>query len=690
MSSRARAHSLRTRFAAANRTRPIGILAAGAILAFALAGCRPSKTPSGTSSSKTDAKSSAAATAAGDSRCQQLLSSGLDMMKPESLGVTAMEQQVVDALNNWAGECGKSAATDPAPTKSGDAYSDLYDVADIEHVRDCWLIKQLGSGVAKSQASDLERAVGLFELCVRNVALLSSEEPVIPQSPYDTMIIGRGTPEDRAWLFGSLLRQAGIDSVIVRPKVSSPSAPAANSGTTGAAQPASGSAPRWLVGVLLDKQVYLFDPTLGWPIPSPDDKGITPTVRQPATLAQVVAHDELLRKLDLADKKYPLRAADLKSVRAEIITSNRYSEPRIKRLESLLAGNRSVSVYAPLDDAGGKPGLRSRVVTASADGWKKDDVGVWDYPDRQIAAAHHLDPTAKTIHEALWLPFQGPVELDFDVKALTWKVVQGNTIKTMKGKGGGRQSGDAPPGQGDDKERVEVRIDARKQIKARIAQLQADYATAVRKYLNVQLEELPKELPLPDEIQERAKSLPPDKRPKGLLKWKVPDRERAINGRGAEDAKFWMGVCQMEQNEPGPAEETFQSYLRRYGQGGGTWVVQAAFLRGLLLAENKKPALAVQAITQLAQALPENDFRRPTYQLLEVRWRAARDAAKASPSGTDSTQGKSASAAPKTEQSGAKPTTPEKAAASAPTAAKAPTSTPAPPQVKPADKTKTP
>jgi hypothetical protein len=683
MSLRAPVYSLRSRFAAAPRVRLFDVVCAVALSTIVSAGCESnSSSSSGSAGSKAAAKAEASAASAADARCQQLLSSGLDMMRPESLGITAQEQQAVDSLNNWAGDCGKStAANDPAPKNgSADAFADLYDLTDIEHVRNCWLAKQLGAGALKSQSADLDRIVGLFDISVRTVALVNSSDPLMPQTPYDTMVIGRGTAEDRAWLFGELLRQAGFDSVIVRPKASSP--PTAGSTASGAiGSGASGAAPRWLVGVLLDKQVYLFDPTLGWPIPSPDDKGTSATVQKPATLAQVVADDKLLRKLDISpEKKYPLRASDLKSVQIEIITESRYSEPRIKRIESFLAGNRSTTVYAPLADAGGKPGLRSRIESAGGGTWKKEDVGVWEYPDKQTSAVHHLEGDTKTLHEGYWLPFEGPVELEFDMKTMHWKVSTGTTFKDLKGGKAGRKEGGAFPGQGDSADRVEVRHDARKQIKSRIAQLQGDYATAIRKYLNVQLDELPPALPLPEDIQEQARNhLPADKRPKGdgPLAMETPKREFFMNFRAAEDAKFWMAVCQMQQHDFDLAEETFSSYLRRYGQGAGTWVVHAAYLRSLCLAESKKFALALVAIAQLAQALQENDYRRPSFELLSERWRAARDASKPPVTGSETPpKEQSAPATVKAEPASAKPAASDKTPEKTPPAVASPQKTP--------------
>ena len=350
----------------------------------------------------------------------------------------------------------------------------MYDLGDIEHIRDSWLVKDLGTAAVKAEPTDLERAVALFDLAVRTVSLNNAGDPELPQTVYDILVIGRGTAEDRAWLFGELLRQAGMDAVIVRPnagadttaktsRCKTPAAKAADSKTADAkAAPTanktpSGAEPRWLVGALVDKQVYLFDPTLGWPIPSPDDKGITPTVRQPATLAQAAAHDELLRKLDVSpEKKYPLKASDLKSMKVEIITSGRYSEPRIKRIESFLAGSRSVVVYTPLADVGARPGLRSRVENGGAGSWKKEDVSVWDYPDRQLAAVHHLGDQTKIVHDAFWLPFEGPVEFEFDPKTMQFKIAQGTTITSLKGGKPARPQAGAIPAPGEENDRVEA------------------------------------------------------------------------------------------------------------------------------------------------------------------------------------------------------------------------------------------
>ena len=67
-------------------------------------------------------------------------------------------------------------------------------------------------------------------------------------------------------------------------------------------------------------------------------------------------------------------------------------------------------------------------------------MAIWDYPDRQMAAVNHLDQQATDIRAFRWLPFSGPVTVEFEKESPTFKVNTGN----------------------------------RKQIKSRISQLEGD------------------------------------------------------------------------------------------------------------------------------------------------------------------------------------------------------------------------
>jgi len=614
-------------------TRPSLVVGAAICVALFASGCPRSGTTKTAGSSNAEHANSKppAGPAAPSQRCQTLLSSSIEMMQPENLGISADAKSAVDSLNNWVRDCGKSVAAEAGGPKDAaldkflpeaeraSANAELYDIGDIEHVRNCRLFKQASANVLRTSTSDVDRVVGLFELANRLIAISGPIEPTIPQTAFESLVVGRGTAEDRAWIFAELLRQAGFDALILRPQ------------TRDSAKPMPPA--RWLVGVPIEKQVYLFDTALGWPIPSAEDKGNTPTVRRPATLAEAAANDALLRKLDVsAEKPYPLKADDLKSLRAEIITSSRYWLPRIKRLENFLSGNRSATVYAALGDVGNRPGLLSRTAAAGAGFWKKDDVTVWDYPNLQGTAARNLDLRAMQARELRWLPFEGPVKVDFDKDTLQ-----------LQSKGGDR-----------------------KEIKSRTSQLQGDCPSAIRNFLLVQLEELQPAMILPPAIQKEIaakQGKPLGDSPVGI---EVPKREFAMNYRAAEDAKFWMAVCQMEQNEFESAAENFGAYLRGYGARGGIWIPQAALLRGIVLAHAQQYALAVQSVNQILRALPDDDPRRSTFELFATRWRTTRDAAKPQEQNSpDSTKTPSAPASDKT-SAATPPTSASAPAASAP------------------------
>ena len=156
----------------------------------------------------------------------------------------------------------------------------------------------------------------------------------------------------------------------------------------------------WCVGVLIEGNVYLFDPTLGLPIPGP--KGVTRSsagelLIQPATLAQVAADDGLLRRLD-ADPTHPysVKASDLQHVSVLLAASPTCLSRRMRLVESHLAGaNKMVLTVAP---------------SMQAERWKAAKLPAWQVrlqPFETIEARSHLD--AKSLQSRLiaMLPFYG-------------------------------------------------------------------------------------------------------------------------------------------------------------------------------------------------------------------------------------------------------------------------------------------
>lgn len=183
-----------------------------------------------------------------------------------------------------------------------------------------WL-KQLQARRGEPHAYELSLAAKLFDWTVRNVQL----DPLLPfpersvgptdktpshgdaaQSPpwqttpgpgytafpWQTLLYGHGDAWLRARIFILLCRQQQIDAVILAFD-----------------DPRAKPRPRpWLPAVLIDDQLYLFDPALGLAIRGPQGQGI-------ATLANVREDSSLLGALDVGtDEPYGAAEADLARV----------------------------------------------------------------------------------------------------------------------------------------------------------------------------------------------------------------------------------------------------------------------------------------------------------------------------------------------------------------------------------------
>ncbi len=107
------------------------------------------------------------------------------------------------------------------------------------------------------------------------------DENALPHRPWQILLYGRGTAEQRAWVFALLCRQQGLDVVML--ELAGAERP------VGSKQPAARQ-PRddfWLPAAGVDGQLYLFDTRLGLPIPGPGGEGV-------ATLDQVQQDDDAL------------------------------------------------------------------------------------------------------------------------------------------------------------------------------------------------------------------------------------------------------------------------------------------------------------------------------------------------------------------------------------------------------------
>ncbi|MBI3462430.1 MAG: hypothetical protein HY000_05130, partial [Planctomycetes bacterium] len=140
--------------------------------------------------------------------------------------------------------------------------------------------------------------------------------------------------------------------------------------------------------------LYLFDTNLGLAIPGPaGEPPPQPLLRRPATLAEVVSDDGLLRQLDLdAGQAYPHKASELGEVVALIAASPSSLSRRMRLVQSQLAGERrmvlTVDAMALAERLKAVPQIK--------------DAQLWPLPFETMARQAKLDqPTREAMQQEL-------------------------------------------------------------------------------------------------------------------------------------------------------------------------------------------------------------------------------------------------------------------------------------------------
>ena len=178
-------------------------------------------------------------------------------------------------------------------------------------------------------------AVALFDWVVKNVDLVRDSLPQGQQgavrvlhTPMETLLFGKGTGIDRAWLFVLLARQMNIDAALL-----------------GLADENNNLTRLWGVGVLIDAKIYLFEPVLGVPIPKPGSLQLTESglALEPATLTEAAENEAVFEQLDVVKKgSYAVRAKDMQRVVALVEASPGYLSQRMEMVENRLTGNQKI------------------------------------------------------------------------------------------------------------------------------------------------------------------------------------------------------------------------------------------------------------------------------------------------------------------------------------------------------------
>ncbi len=207
-----------------------------------------------------------------------------------------------------------------APQISSAALRDgQFNLAEVRSLQEAIWHRDIAAWAKGDAYEKVEIASALFDWTIRNIQLDDPAQPGIVHQPWQALVYGHGTAKHRAWIFAELCRQQQIDVAIL----------------------AFGD--KWLTAVVADGELFLFDTSLGLPLRGADASKV-------ATLSEIIADPELLRKYDLdAEHPYPLAAEDLQNIRAQIVATPLQFSRRAAALQSMLEGEDFVVLSADVD-----------------------------------------------------------------------------------------------------------------------------------------------------------------------------------------------------------------------------------------------------------------------------------------------------------------------------------------------------
>jgi hypothetical protein len=426
------------------------------------------------------------------------LKSALYQLQPENLGIDSQLSDAVSVVNSWwsaveqAGlkPTGLAAAPIPEDRLPAEVRTDLessqFTELDGQYIRDAYLSKAIVDHLSKSGEDELSRIVRMFGWVCRAIAVTSEDEPLPPLMGYEALVIGYGRPEHRAWVFAKLLKQLRIDAVVLQVATESPD-----------------EAAPWIVGVLWEQQVYLFDPRLGLPVPAgTNDTSAWPD--RPATLAEILQNPDWLKPLTVrSDQPYEPSAEQLQSATVHLIESPSAWAPRMWSLEQLLPGESLCVLYDAALPIAESAGAFARVA-AGHPGWKADQIQLW--------------PFYQTVERRKPVTEGEVVQLQSMFAELSMPISYEQNDKTQQTR----------------------RVETRRLLKVRTRHLMGQYSDAIGQYVTI------RQLVV---IQAPEPQLAP------------------LYARAAEDAHLWSAQCKREAGDLAGAATMLTDFLKRGRRG---------------------------------------------------------------------------------------------------------------------------
>lgn len=407
---------------------------------------------------------------------------------------------------------------------------------DSNHIRDCLWARQLSESVTARSESELDAIVDLFYFVVNTVRVVPAEES-LPFGPFESTLHGMGTTGDRAWIFATLLRQRRIPTLVFVSDESDE--PAGN----------------LIVGALLNGSIYLFDAGLGLPIAGSEAPESSVLVRQPATLAELVADESLLAGMGAGETSpYGISLEQFKQLQPQVIGDSSVWSRRMEGLRNGQPVEVKAIIFEALISCGPFEGIVEIVSKHLSKVLPEAKLGVWLYPEEQREARESVRQDKDQSKRLASLED-------------TFQVPQPVTAAMVPDKGN--------PG----KQKLEIVVGTSwgTHRRSRVNQILGRPEEAIPAYLNVQnWRTLP---PSPDDQ-------PIDAQLRLAVAQQLPEDVKQRHQNAAEEAFVWRATCQIQKQAFASAAVTLEEYIRQSATGthSGQFGNEANYLAGLSLA----------------------------------------------------------------------------------------------------------
>ena len=409
---------------------------------------------------------------------------------------------------------------------------------DATHARDAIWAQQVVSNLRTRDKSPASRVFASFYYTMHSVRLASQSVSNLPLSPFESTFFGRGSAEDRAWIFGTLLHELKIPTAVVELPEQAETPP-----TDDEQEQPSGVR---LVAAQFNDQLLLFDVVLGLPIPpvaAGDEAELPPLPQRAVSLSEAIANDAVFRQFDFDSQPYPISAELLKQASLKIIGDTTLWSRRMEGLSEALTGDLSVTLFRPLVSAGDQSGAFDIIRDGADNVIPSERIRVWSWPEKRREARATMTAEQKSQLKNLNNAFETPLPI---VEIGPELIVINDKIRVLK---------------------LGVGTGWRQLLKARTRQLQGRTSEAIELYTRIQgFRPLP---PVVDESlleslsqEDQALFRSPNVKDKALLSLGLSEEVRLAHLLAGEAAEFWRASSQVEKRNWKSASQSFDLYFR--------------------------------------------------------------------------------------------------------------------------------